>query len=217
MRCEKCGADNVEESAFCGECAAPLREGLPPPGEAAEKVTENVDEEVAEVGATRPTTVARALSTAWMRRGPILMSLAIVLMMAMVFAPWAFIRVEVLGLSLVSRSFTGWDIIVARVLFFLLVIPLLISLMMVAGIGTRRRVLETHLITFFLGFMFLVWGAAFGLSQVLKSVMKNLKVVQVIPAGAQVATLIFLLFLVLGIILTSYDRGRQLLILGQGG
>lgn len=217
MRCEKCGADNVEESAFCGECAAPLREGLPPPGEAAEKVTEKVDEEVAEVGATRPTTVARALSTAWMRRGPILMSLAIVLMMAMVFAPWAFIRVEVLGLSLVSRSFTGWDIIVARVLFFLLVIPLLISLMMVAGIGTRRRVLETHLITFFLGFMFLVWGAAFGLSQVLKSVMKNLKVVQVIPAGAQVATLIFLLFLVLGIILTSYDRGRQLLILGQGG
>lgn len=217
MRCDKCGADNLEASAFCGECAAPLGEGLPSPGEAAEDVKESKDDEAAAAGAARPTAVARALSTAWMRRGPVLMSLAIVLMMAMVFAPWAFIRVEVLGLSLVSRSFTGWDIIVARVLFFLLIIPLLISLMMVAGIGTRRRVLETHLITFFLGFMFLVWGAAFGLSQVLKSVVKNLKVVQVIPAGAQVATLIFLLFLVLGIILTSYDRGRQLLIMGQGG
>ena len=217
MRCEKCGAENLEASVFCKECAAPLRDGLPPPGEAAEEVTEDIDEDAAAAGAARPTAAARALSTAWTRRGPILMSLAIVLMMAMIFAPWAFIRVEVLGLSLVSRSFTGWDIIVARVLFFLLVIPLLISLMMVAGIGTRRRVLETHLITFFLGFMFLVWGAAFGLSQVLKSVVKNLKVVQVIPAGAQVATLIFLLFLVLGIIITSYDRGRQLLILGQGG
>ena len=220
MRCDDCGAENQEESAFCKECAAPLKDKVPPEGGlAAEQAEAPVAEkaELQEAGAAKPTTFARALSTAWMRRGPILMSLAIVLMMAWVFAPWAFIRIEVLGLSLVSRSFTGWDIIVARVLFFLLIIPLLISLMMVAGIGTRRRVLETHLITFFLGFMFVVWGAAFGLSQVLKSLMKNLKVVQVIPAGAQIATLIFLVFLVLGIILTTYDRGRQLLFLNQGG
>lgn len=216
MRCENCGAENLEVSSFCKECAAPLKEealtgsvAAGEPGEA-EAGTESVE-------TVQPTVFARALSIAWMRRGPIIMSFAIVLMIAMVFAPWAFIRVEVLGLSLVSRSFSGWDIIVARVLFFLLIIPLLISLMMVAGIGTRRRVLETHIITFFLGFMFLVWGAAFGLSLVLKSLMKNLKVVQVIPAGAQVATLVFLLLLVLGIIFTTYDRGRQLLMMNQGG
>lgn len=221
MRCGNCGAENLDSSSFCRECAAPLQEAAPveeasaePGGEAAGSAD---GEETPPAAAPVPTTFARALSIAWMRRGPILMSLAIVLMMAMVFAPWAFIRVEVLGLSLVSRSFTGWDIIVARVLFFLLVIPLVISLMMVAGIGTRRRVVETHIVTFFLGFMFVVWGAAFGLSLLLRSIMNNLKVVQVIPAGAQVATLVFLLFLILGIILTSYDRGRQLLIMGQGG
>jgi hypothetical protein len=199
MRCENCGAENLEESAFCKECAVPLKEEAAPSEE------------------LEPTTFARALSTAWKRRGPIVMAAAIVLMMAMVFAPWAFIRIEVLGLSLVSRSFSGWDIIVARVLFFLLIIPLVISIMMVAGIGTRRRVLETHIITFFLGFLLMIWGATYGLSLLLKSIIKNLKVVQVIPAGAQIATVIFMIVLVFGIILTTYDRGRQLLAMDQGG
>lgn len=199
MRCENCGAENLEESAFCRECAAPLKEGALAGGEPG------------------PTAFAHALSIAWKRRGPVVMAVAIVLMMAMVFAPWAFIRIEVLGLSLVSRSFSGWDIIVARVLFFLLVIPLVISIMMVAGIGTRRRVLETHIITFFLGFLLMIWGATYGLSLLLKSIIKNLKVVQVIPAGAQLATIIFMIVLVFGIILTTYDRGRQLLAMDQGG
>ncbi|HEY5533115.1 MAG TPA: hypothetical protein VIK22_14090 [Candidatus Anoxymicrobiaceae bacterium] len=167
--------------------------------------------------APMPTFSARALSTAWMRRGPIVMALFIVLMMAMVFAPWAFIRIEVLGLSLVSRSFSGWDIFVARVLFFLLIIPLVISLMMIAGIGTRRRVLETHIITFFLGFMFVIWGGTYGLSLVLKSLIKHLRVVQVMPAGAQIATVIFLVGLIFGIIITTYDRGRQLIAMAEGG
>jgi|GEM_PF-813201 len=165
----------------------------------------------------KPTFSARVLSTAWMRRGPIVMALFIVLIMAMVFAPWAFIRIEVLGLSLVSRSFSGWDIYVARVLFFLLIIPLVISLMMIAGIGTRRRVLETHIITFFLGFMFVLWGGTYGLSLVLKSLIKHLRVVQVMPAGAQIATVIFLIGLIFGIILTTYDRGRQLIAMAEGG
>ena len=237
MRCEQCGAENREESRFCRECAAPLGGGTAPRDEELLQKTEpeealgtaaatppastgksGLGEAAAEESPTgEPTAFARFLALAWRRRGPIIMSFALVLMIAMVWAPWAFIRVEVIGLSLVSRSFSGWDIYVARVLFFLLIIPLIISLMMVAGIGTRRRVLETHIITFFLGFMFLVWGAAFGLSQVLKSLMKNLKVVQVIPASAQIATLIFLLILVVGIIITQYDRGRQLLMMSQGG
>lgn len=199
MPCEDCGADNLGESAFCKECGAPLTEVAP--------------------GSERPqaTLSARLLSTVWRRRGPVVMALFIVLMMAMVFAPWAFIRIEVLGLSLVSRSFSGWDIIVARVLFFLLIIPLVISIMMIAGIGTRRRVMETHIITFFLGFMFVIWGGTYGLSLVLKSLIKNLKVVQVMPAGAQIATLIFLIGLIFGIILTTYDRGRQLIAMAEGG
>jgi hypothetical protein len=242
MRCKDCGAENREESTFCKECGASLERSAPPPiGEgaveeaetetsqkvaAAEKaadatVAARKAQEVAERARSdaemQATTFARILSTAWKRRGPILMALSIVLMMAMVFAPWAFIRIEVLGLSLASRSFSGWDIYVAKVLFFLLIIPLVISLMLIAGIGTRRRVLETHIITFFLGFLVIVWGATFGLSQLLKSMLKNVKVIQVVPAGAQIFTIVFILLLTLGIIVTTYDRGRQLFAMGVGG
>jgi zinc-ribbon domain len=244
MRCEECGAENREESTYCKECGASLSKSTPPAiqGEdesieasvpdtsekvaAAERaadatvVARKAQEEAERARSTaemQATTLARVLSTAWRRRGPILMALSIVLMMAMVFAPWAFIRVEVLGLSLASRSFSGWDIVVARVLFFLLIVPLVISLMLVAGIGTRRRVVETHIITFFLGFLVIVWGATFGLSQLLKSLLKNVKVIQVVPAGAQIFTLVFILLLALGIIITTYDRGRQLFAMGVGG
>jgi vacuolar-type H+-ATPase subunit I/STV1 len=89
--------------------------------------------------------------------------------------------------------------------------------MLVGGIGTRRRVMETHIITFFLGFLVIVWGATFGLSQLLKSLLKNVKVIQVIPAGAQIFTIVFILMLTFGIIVTTYDRGRQLFDMGVGG
>ena len=244
MRCSDCGAENREESTFCKECGACLEGSDLPPiqndQEAAEGPATETEAKVAAAeraadatvaarkaqeaaerarssAEMQATTFASVLSTAWKRRGPILMALSIVLMMAMVFAPWAFIRVEVIGLSLASRSFSGWDIVVARVLFFLLIIPLVMSLMMVGGIGTRRRVVETHVITFFLGFLLIVWGATFGLSQLLKSLLKNVKVIQVIPAGAQIFTLIFMLILMLGIIVTTYDRGRQLFAMGVGG
>ena len=244
MRCMECGAENREGSTFCKECGARVEESAEQPVQVGQEAVEGSTTETSQGVAAaeraadatvaarkaqetaerarsdaemQATTFAHVLSTAWKRRGPILMALSIVLMMAMVFAPWAFIRVEVLGLSLASRSFSGWDIIVARVLFFLLIIPLVISLMLVAGIGTRRRVVETHIITFFLGFLVIVWGATFVLSQLLESLLKNVKVIQVIPAGAQVFTLVFILMLTLGIIVTTYDRGRQLFAMGVGG
>ncbi len=201
MKCGSCGTENAEGSAYCKVCGLPL--GKPGSG------LEGAGEE--------PSRLAMFLSIAWSRRGPIIVALFIVLMMAMVFAPWAFIRLEVLGLTLVSRDFAGWDIFVPRVLFFLSIIPLVISLLMVAGITTRRQVVETHLITFFSGVMFTVWAIVFALSQVMKVLIKNLKVIEVIPAGAQIATLLFMVGLIFGIILTSYDRGRQLAAAGQGG
>lgn len=201
MKCDSCGSDNVDESAYCKVCGVPLSKSGPEGESEGEK----------------PSNLAMFLAITWSRRGPIIIALFIVLMMAMVFAPWAFIRLEVLGLTLVSRDFAGWDIFVPRVLFFLSLIPLVISLLMVAGITTRRQVVETHLITFFSGVMFTVWAIIFALSQIMKVLIKNLKVIEVIPAGAQIATLLFMMGLIFGIILTSYDRGRLLAAAGQGG
>jgi hypothetical protein len=205
MRCEKCGTENLEGNLYCKECRAPLSEGVPP--------TEPVAPEPRGGAAL----VARFLSTAWSRKGPILIALFVTLMMAVVFAPWAFIKIEVLGLSLVSRNYSGWEIIVPRVLFYLAIIPLLVSLLLVAGVGTRRRVVETHIITFFAGVMFTVWLIMFVLSEVIKSVVSNVKVLYLNVAGGQITTIFLIVGLIMGIIVTTYDRGRQLAASAEGG
>jgi len=193
VRCEKCGTENLEENVYCRECGSPLGEGVPPPGASEE---------------AGPSPVARFLTVLWSRKGPILIAAFVVLMMSMVFAPWAFIRLDVLGLSVVSRDFSGWEIYIPRILFFLSIIPLLVSLMLIAGIGTRRRVVETHICTFFGGVMFTVWVIIFALSQVIRSLVQNTQVLRVNVAGGQIATIILLVGFLFGIIVTSYDRGR---------
>ena len=203
MLCGQCGTENREESLYCKKCRAPVSPDAEPLRGAADLER-----------ASRP---ALLLTTAWSRKGPILMAVFTVLMMAMVFAPWAFVRLDVFKLTVMSRSYSGWEIYIPRVLFFLSFIPLLISLLMVAGVGTRRRVVETHICVFFAGVMFTVWLIIFALSEVLKSVMRNIQFIQVSPAGAQVLTILFFLGFMLGVIVTSYDRGRLLAAAGEGG
>lgn len=205
MRCEKCGTENLEGSKYCKQCRSPLGEGVPPPPS------------VAAEQAVEPSFLARFLSTAWSRKGPILMALFVVLMMSVVFAPWAFLKLDMLGLQIVSGEFSGWAIIVPRILFFLAIIPLLVALLMIAGIGTRRRVVETHICTFFGGVMFTVWLIIFALSQVIKSLVKNVHVIQVNVAGGQIATIFLLVGFIFGIIVTTYDRGKQLAASSEGG
>ena len=207
MRCEECGTENLAGSEFCRECSSPLGKGedvagKPSPTEGAE---------------AKPTALARFLSAAWHRKGPILMALFIVLMMLVVLAPWAFIKLDVFGISLVSRSFTGWQIYVGRILFFLSIVPLIISILLIANIGTRRRVIETHICTFLGGVIFTIWIIVFVMSEVLKALIKNVHIVQVSAAGGQVATIFLFLGFILGIIITSYDRGRLLRYDKEGG
>jgi len=204
MRCEQCGTDNLEGSEYCKECAAPL-------------TATAFEGDVSAQAEARPGLLARFMSTVWHRKGPILMALFIVLMMAVVWAPWAFVKLEVLGISLVSRDFTGWQIYVGRVLFFLAIIPLILSLLLIANIGTRRRVVETHICTFLGGVIFTIWIIVFVMSEVLKSLIKNVHVVQVNVAGGQIATIFLFVGFLLGIIITSYDRGRMLHMAGEGG
>lgn len=213
MLCEQCGVENPEGSEFCKACAAPLAAAPVDPEKALRPVQPGV----------KPTALAHFLSAAWRRKGPILMALFLVLMMAMVFAPWAFIKLEALKMSIATRDFTGWQIYVGRILFFLSIIPLLVSVMLIVGIGTKRRVVETHICTFFGGVIFTVWLMVFAISEVLKSVLNNLYVewldlgLQVSVSGGQIATILLFLGFLLGIVITSYDRGRLLQQAGEGG
>ena len=206
MRCEECGTENLAGSEFCRECSAPQ-------GQAADEAVKASPEG----SEAKPTALARFLSATWHRKGPILMALFIVLMMLVVLAPWAFIKLDVFGISLVSRSFTGWQIYVGRILFFLSIVPLIISILLIANIGTRRRVIETHICTFLGGVIFTIWIIVFVMSEVLKSLIANVKFVQVSAAGGQIATIFLFLGFILGIIITSYDRGRLLRYDKEGG
>ncbi|MBN2169680.1 MAG: hypothetical protein JW738_10590 [Actinobacteria bacterium] len=201
-----CDVDNEDGSTFCKDCGFRFTDADDKPGEPG---SPSVSGEAPEL--------AKVLSAMWSRRGPILMSLFIVLLMAMVFAPWAFIRLDVLGISLVSRKFSGWEIFIPRILFFLSIIPLVVSLMMTAGIGSRRLVVETHICTFFGGVMFTIWITTFALSQVLKSLLNNIDVISVNVSSGQISTIFLFIGFILGIIITSYDRGRKLALMKGGG
>ncbi len=206
MRCEKCGTENCEGSKYCKECREPIGEGATTPS----PLTEAPE-------VIKPTLLARVLSTAWSRKGPILIAISIIVLMSVVFAPWAFIEIKPLGISLVSRNFTGWQIMVPRALFFLSFIPLILAILMIAGVGTRRRVLETHICTFFCGVMFTIWLIIFALSVVLRGLVRHVQVGQVNYAGGQIATIILLIGFIIGIIVTTYDRGKLLAAAGKGG
>ncbi len=138
------------------------------------------------------------------------MALFVVLMMAMVFAPWAFLKLDILGFEVVSNTYSGWGLVIPRMLLYISVIPLLVSLMMILGIGTRRRVIETHICTFFAGMMFTIWVVIFSLSRLIGSLVKNVKVLEVNVSGGQVVTIFLLAGFIVGIIMTTYDRGKEL-------
>ncbi|MDD5747647.1 MAG: zinc ribbon domain-containing protein [Actinomycetota bacterium] len=205
MRCDNCGSEYAEGSRFCKECGATLEAGI------------GVEREDLEAKEKQFPTVARFFSILWSRKGPILTALFMVLMMAMVYAPWASIKVELIGFSLVSRNYSGWELYIPRIFLYLSIIPLLISLLMVAGIGTRRRVVETHICAFLGGVMFTIWITVFALSSVIKAVIKDVRFMQVNVAGGQVVTIFLFVGFILGIIITSYDRGRELAYKGEGG
>lgn len=222
MRCSKCGSENLEDSIFCKECGERLEAAT---GESGKDEEEHFarEEEVPAVHpesglepGEKPTLLARLLSQLWARKGPILIALFTTLMMAMVFAPWAFMKLEVLGFSLVTKQYSGWQIIIPRILFFLSIIPLMVSLFLVAGISTRRRVIETHICAFFGGVIFTVWIIIFAISQMMKVLIKNLKVIEISVCGGQIATIILFVGFMIGIIVTSYDRGRLLASVKEG-
>lgn len=202
VKCAKCGTENSEESSYCKECGALLVEGEAGEGEPLSEI--------------QPTKFARFLSALWGRKGPILMAICVGLMMGLVFAPWAFVNLKLGGLTIASRQYSGWEIYVPRILFFLSIVPLAISLLLIVGIGSRRRVVETHICTFVAGVIFTVWLVVFLMSNVLGSFIARLKVVQFNAIGGQVATIFLLVGFILGIIITSYDRGKLLRSIGEG-
>ncbi len=203
MRCESCGTENVPEARFCKSCGVPFKEAQE--AKAGESEYQPVSEGTSETFA-----FARFLTVLWRRKGPIIMALFVVLMMAMVFAPWAFLKLDILGFEVVSNTYSGWGLVIPRMLLYISVIPLLVSLMMILGIGTRRRVIETHICTFFAGMMFTIWVVIFSLSRLIGSLVKNVKVLEVNVSGGQVVTIFLLAGFIVGIIMTTYDRGKEL-------
>ncbi len=203
MRCGSCGTDNVPEARYCKICGALLK------GASYEDAGESESHPAVE-SPGESLASARFLTVLWKRKGPILMALFIVLMMAMVFVPWAYLKLDILGFQIVSNTYSGWGLVIPRMLLYISILPLLVSLMMIAGIGTRRRVIETHVCTFFAGMMFTIWLVIFSLSRLIGSLVKNVRVLEVNVSGGQLVVVFLLAGFILGIIITTYDRGKEI-------
>ncbi len=156
----------------------------------------------------------------WRRKGPIAMAICTSLTMVLIFVNWMTLEIHIPEVIEKSGSYSGWGMILPQALFFLLIIPLVLSILMSLGIGTKRRVLETCVISFVSAFYFLVLIMCVGLTvavdvfvRVIDSKAEVLVVeVQFVPWFTIALFVIF----ILGLIFTNVDRGRELGITGRG-
>ena len=156
----------------------------------------------------------------WRRKGPIAMAICSGLTMILIFVNWMNLEIHIPEVIEKTGSFSGWGIFLPRVLFFLLIIPLVLSILMSFGVGTKRRVLETCAISFVSAFYFLVLILCVGMTVAVDII------VRVIDTEAEVLVVevqfvpwftvaLFVIF-ILGLIFTNIDRGRELGVTGPG-
>ena len=140
--------------------------------------------------------------------------------MILIFVNWLNLEINIPEVIEKSGSFSGWAIFLPRVLFFLLIIPLVLSILMSFGIGTRRRVLETCIISFTSAFYFLVLilcvGITFAVDIFVRVIDQEAEVIVVEVQFVPWFTIALFVIFIVGLIFTNIDRGRELGVTGPG-
>lgn len=159
-------------------------------------------------------------NTLWRRKGPIAMAVSSVLTMILIFVNWVSLQIDIPDVISKSGSYSGWALFLPRILFFLLIIPLVLSLLMSFGIGTRRRVLETNLISFVSAFYLLVLIMSVGMSYAIEKMASALDteatMLNVKMGFVPWLTIVLFVVMILGLIFTNIDRGKELGEAGSG-
>lgn len=139
--------------------------------------------------------------------GPAVMLGAAVLSMAVVFFPWA--RLEVSDPSVQVRNgwYSGWDLMLPAALIALMLIPVVFSVIMLAGKGTARRRLEVGFCAFALGMELMLLCTLLALALALDYAAESVDLFKVgLGAGFWAASFLFAVA-VLGLVLCG--RGSR--------
>jgi hypothetical protein len=88
--------------------------------------------------------------------GPGVMLAGAVLTIVMVFLPWANMEVSDPNLQVRNGWYSGWQLVLPVALIVLMLIPVVFSIVMLAGKGTVKRNLEVGFCSFAFGMEFLL-------------------------------------------------------------
>lgn len=139
--------------------------------------------------------------------GPAVMLGGSVLSMATVFLPWA--RLDVTDPSVQVRNgwYTGWELALPVALLFLMLVPVVFSIIMLTGKGSANRRLEVGFCSFVLGMEFMFLCTLLALAFVLDYIADSVDLFKFgLGAGFWAASFLFAVT-VLGLVLCG--RGSQ--------
>jgi len=137
------------------------------------------------------------------RLGPSVLLGAAVLTMATVFLPWARLVVTDPSVQVREGWYNGWELVLPAVLLALMLVPVVFSVIMLAGGGTRKRRLETGFCSFALGMELMFLSTMLVLALILDYLADSVDLFEIgMGAGFWAAAFLFA-FNVLGLVLCA--------------
>lgn len=136
--------------------------------------------------------------------GPAIMLGGAVLTVAVVFLPWARLVVSDPNLEVRNGSYSGLELMLPTLLLGLMLIPVIFSIIMLAGKGTVRRNLEVGFCSFACGVEFLLLVVLLVLGMFLKDLSTKVDLFRISLGFGFWIALGLLAVNVLGVVLTAY-------------
>lgn len=155
---------------------------------------------MSEESSTAPTRKSRLPG----RLGPVIMLAGAVLTIVIVFLPWARLEVSDPNLQVRNGWYSGWELMLPAVLMVLMLIPVIFSIILMAGKGTGKRNLEVGFCSFAYGMEFLLLCVLLVLEVVLQDVAVRVDLFKIgLGFGFWIA-LLLLAVNVVAVVLTGY-------------
>ena len=138
------------------------------------------------------------------RLGPVIMLAGAVLTIVIVFLPWVRLEVSDPNLQVRNGWYSGWELMLPVVLMALMLIPVIFSIILLAGRGTGKRNLEVGFCSFAYGMEFLLLCVVLVLGVALQDVAARVDLFKIGLGSGFWAALFLLAVNVLAVVLTGY-------------
>ncbi|MHB8894458.1 MAG: hypothetical protein ACYC99_04665 [Candidatus Geothermincolia bacterium] len=138
------------------------------------------------------------------RLGPAVMLAGAVVTIAVVFLPWAKLAVTDPNLQVRNGWYSGLELVFPAVLILLMLIPVVFSVIMLAGKGTVKRNLEVGFCAFACGMEFLLLVVLLLLNVVLQDISTKVSLFKITMGAGFWIALALVVVNVAAVVLTAY-------------